>query len=1301
MSDQDAVFKAFQSFDEAGDGTLAKDELKKLIQILDVGFWTDDMLDMLFKASEVPGGRIKYEAFVEWLFREDGDGPRSPKNRALASWGEWMGAWKAEAGEVDEEADRLSRAHAAFGGETLARMKDINVLILGCRGVGVEAAKNLILSNVGSVTVWDPEPASMEDLGTNFYLNADSVGKPRASQCLAQLKSLNPYCKTDVLNVNDTLLPNSLTCADVLNTGRGYSVIVATKLLPQDLLFKLNDVARSNHIAFVFAANMGVTTCFFSDFGSKHQITDEDGEPTQMLAVSAAEVIPAEGIVKVSGCEAGEKVLVLTMASDHGLADGDIVSLDDMRGDLSAYNGKQFKVKRFAVLSPSDAKVDLADVGTKEMLKGSTVEVLANFAKQHDFYKAEWEKAGSDGKFRVREITLFNRLCLVLGEGHAVSDWDQYRSGGLVNSVKTVIVKEYESLEKTLTYTPCPQMMDQMAWQNGDGCWVHLGIATALRWQAEIGSWPNLRDEAHADKFVQMAMTLSDERKDLEGSCWLQKIEWGFPSGEPAENIAQIRGNLKRFCLCLNAELTGFCAFLGGVIAQEVIKKTGKFTPVEQWIHHDDAVLFAETGEAGAFRGSRYEHQAIICGTDFMDRMRRQNIFLVGCGALGCEYLKGLALMGASTADGSKVIVTDMDRIEVSNLSRQFLFRQSDVGNPKSTSAARVVKGWNPELKIEALEKGVGVTSEDFFDDKFWGSIDLCWNALDNVVARKYTDRCCLWYGLPLLESGTLGTKSNSDVFLPKLTKSYNDGTESDANETQIAMCTLRSFPYLPLHCIEFAKQSYFSDYMEFAPQQYEALRKDPASFFEQLEAMSDAEQFKALRMIKGFIELQGSRKVDFEVCVRAAFKLYHQDFIFSIRDLVYHCDELEKSTGKPFWTGTKRKPTEAKWDAICPPAEALEYLYATANCYAFIWKVPYMRNRMEFTRLVVALQLELPEWSLPGADSKVADEDDDGDKADPAAIEALKGELYAIDASSLQTCEAHDFEKDDDTNFHIDFLTVATNLRAANYDIKLSERSHVKVTAGRIIPALATTTAMICGLVDMEFMKLVKGLDKGDNPLESFYNANVNLATGSQAMNMFRPEASIKLKSNLQSMPEYTSWDKIDITAEPSCKTVRDLVEHIASKYECKVKRLYPKGNDKICLYDENEVAKLDWMVELREGKLVAEPEAVFNAWPNLRMAKQMLEKLPEGGARTNFENQVSAAAKSLQATKDTFESRFNGLVVDAFVQMARPPDSEADKQQYFDTVHAGSSYVGLQVHVLNSVGEEAELPHIKYTYR
>ena len=114
-------------------------------------------------------------------------------------------------------------------------------------------------------------------------------------------------------------------------------------------------------------------------------------------------------------------------------------------------------------------------------------------------------------------------------------------------------------------------------------------------------------------------------------------------------------------------------------------------------------------------------------------------------------------------------------------------------------------------------------------------------------------------------------------------------------------------------------------------------------------------------------------------------------------------------------------------------------------------------------------------------------------------------GELEGVDVSQLLEARPHDFEKDDDDNFHIDYLTAATNLRSWNYNIKLSARHAVKVTAGRIIPALATTTAMVCGLVDVEFCKLVLGLQNLGN--DKFYNSNINLAVGSNAFSVFNPE--------------------------------------------------------------------------------------------------------------------------------------------------------------------------------------------------
>lgn len=64
-------------------------------------------------------------------------------------------------------------------------------------------------------------------------------------------------------------------------------------------------------------------------------------------------------------------------------------------------------------------------------------------------------------------------------------------------------------------------------------------------------------------------------------------------------------------------------------------------------------------------------------------------------------------------------------------------------------------------------------------------------------------------------------------------------------------------------------------------------------------------------------------------------------------------------------------------------------------------------------------------------------------------------------------------FEKDDDSNGHVDFITAASNLRAKMYNIEPADRFKTKRIAGKIIPAIATATAAVSGLVSM-LLKIV-----------------------------------------------------------------------------------------------------------------------------------------------------------------------------------------------------------------------------------
>lgn len=240
---------------------------------------------------------------------------------------------------------------------------------------------------------------------------------------------------------------------------------------------------------------------------------------------------------------------------------------------------------------------------------------------------------------------------------------------------------------------------------------------------------------------------------------------------------------MRRVARYAAAELQPMCAFFGGVVAQELVKMSGKFTPIQQYFNYhvfgalpDDDKCPTDTAPLDG----RYDHQIAVFGRAFQERIGNLRIFMVGCGALGCEYAKNFALMGVACGPKGMLHITDNDRIEVSNLSRQFLFREDNVGQPKSVAASQRALVMNKDMKINARQDLVGADTEHIFDDAFWDGLDLVCNALDNMPARFYVDGKCVFYEKPLLESGTMGTGANVDVVVPHKTRSYADGGNAD-----------------------------------------------------------------------------------------------------------------------------------------------------------------------------------------------------------------------------------------------------------------------------------------------------------------------------------------------------------------------------------------------------------------------------------------------------------------------------------------------------------------------------------------
>ena len=174
----------------------------------------------------------------------------------------------------------------------------------------------------------------------------------------------------------------------------------------------------------------------------------------------------------------------------------------------------------------------------------------------------------------------------------------------------------------------------------------------------------------------------------------------------------------------------------------------------------------------------------MVFGETLQKKLAESRVFLVGAGAIGCEMLKNLALMGVGTAGEGAILVTDMDRIERSNLSRQFLFRNTDIGQSKAGTAVRAIGSMNSAVKCEFFEAKVGPETENLFSDAFFERLTLVCNALDNVEARRYVDSRCVRFGKPLLESGTLGTRGNTQIIVPFLTESYSATNDPQGGRT-------------------------------------------------------------------------------------------------------------------------------------------------------------------------------------------------------------------------------------------------------------------------------------------------------------------------------------------------------------------------------------------------------------------------------------------------------------------------------------------------------------------------------------
>lgn len=383
-----------------------------------------------------------------------------------------------------------------------------------------------------------------------------------------------------------------------------------------------------------------------------------------------------------------------------------------------------------------------------------------------------------------------------------------------------------------------------------------------------------------------------------------------------------------------------------------------------------------------------------IFGPERYDRIRNSKVLMVGAGGIGCELLKDLVLSGFG-----EIHIVDLDTITLSNLNRQFLFRRKDIDKLKSLTVVKAVQTFN-YLGAKLIPHHGNVMNKSMFPIEWWSQFDYIYNALDNLEARRYVNGICLLLKKPLMESGTTGFDGQIQPIYPYLTECFE--CQVKATPQTFPVCTIRSTPSQPVHCIVWAKEFLFNQLFDASAEKAVSeadLNKETDDQGEIQRILSEANELAALKRL-----------------------ITSDDFPLKVIKKIYK-DDVEKSL-------------------------RLETL----------WK-----NREK------PIPLDVEGTYLSELDGLLADEKSIALLTDDTKEWSVLENLYVLHRSTATLQERIKsgeqvivFDKDDEDT--LNFVAAAANLRSHVFHIPLKTKFDIKQIAGNIIPAIATTNAIISG---------------------------------------------------------------------------------------------------------------------------------------------------------------------------------------------------------------------------------------------
>ncbi|MGB7789029.1 HesA/MoeB/ThiF family protein [Methanoregula sp.] len=157
----------------------------------------------------------------------------------------------------------------------------------------------------------------------------------------------------------------------------------------------------------------------------------------------------------------------------------------------------------------------------------------------------------------------------------------------------------------------------------------------------------------------------------------------------------------------------------------------------------------------------RYKRQILLFGEEGQEKLKKAKIFVAGAGGLGSPISIYLAVAGVGT-----LTVVDMDVVELTNLNRQILHYDRDIGKKKTASAAEKLREINPDITVKVIDTTIDKTNVARLVGSSSGIVD----AMDNFPTRYLLNETAVHKKIPLFHGAIRGLYGQATTIIPDVT---------------------------------------------------------------------------------------------------------------------------------------------------------------------------------------------------------------------------------------------------------------------------------------------------------------------------------------------------------------------------------------------------------------------------------------------------------------------------------------------------------------------------------------------------